>query len=191
MEGLYTRTLFRYDERLLDRMGPAFELGRSFVRAEYQRSFSALLLLWKGIGRLLATAPHYRALFGPVSISSRYQDMSQWLLRAFLAQHHLNHDLEPLVDALHPPATVSGPPHGGTAIADVAELDVLIKRLEGRGGIPVLLRHYLRLNATLLGFNVDPAFGDALDALMMVDIRRVPAPLRIRYLGAYDDAQAA
>jgi len=55
----------------------------------------------------------------------------------------------------------------------------------------VLLRQYLRLNATLLGFNVDPAFGDALDALMMVDIRRIPIPLRLRYLGRIDSARAA
>ena len=40
--------------------------------------------------------------------------------------------------------------------------------------MPVLLRQYLQLNASLLGFNVDPAFGDALDALMMVDLTRVP-----------------
>jgi putative hemolysin len=191
LEGLYTRTLFRYDDRLLDRMGPALELGRSFVRAEYQRSFGALLLLWKGIGRLLAAAPEYRVLFGPVSISSRYQDMSQRLLRAFLAQNCLDRELEPLVDAVHPPASTAAPPRGSAAIADVGELDILIKRLEGRQGIPVLLRQYLRLNATLLGFNVDPAFGDALDALMMVDIRRIPAPLRLRYLGQVDQAQAA
>jgi putative hemolysin len=190
IEGLYTRTLFRYDERLLDRMGPAFELGRSFVRTEYQRSFSALLLLWKGIGRLLAATPEYRTLFGPVSISSRYQDMSQRLLRAFLAQNHLNRDLERLVDAVHPPAAAC-PSRGSAAIADLDELDVLIKRLEGRQGIPVLLRQYLRLNATLLGFNVDPAFGDALDALMMVDIGRIPAALRLRYLGHSDEARAA
>ncbi len=30
--GLYTRTLFRYDERLIARLTPALELGRSFVR---------------------------------------------------------------------------------------------------------------------------------------------------------------
>jgi putative hemolysin len=191
LDGLYTRTLFRYDERLLDRMGPAFELGRSFVRAEYQRSFGALLLLWKGVGRLLATAPEYRALFGPVSISSRYQDMSQHLLRAFLAQNHLNRDFEGLVDAIQPPAHQPAPLRGTPAVADVDELDVVIKRLEGRQGIPVLLRQYLRLNATLLGFNVDPAFGDALDALMMVDVARIPAALRLRYLGAVDHATAA
>src|SRR6185503_16515013 len=125
LDGLYTTTLFRYDERLLDRMGPALELGRSFVRAEYQRSYGALLLLWKGIGRLLASAPEYRVLYGPVSISSRYQDMSQRLLRAFLAQNHLDRDLEALVEAVNPPP--AAPPRGAPAVTDVGELDTLIK----------------------------------------------------------------
>ena len=49
--------------------------------------------------------------------------------------------------------------------------------------MPVLLRQYLRLNASLLGFNVDPAFGDALDALMMVDLTRVQPNILERYLG--------
>ena len=56
-DGLYTQTLFRYDERLLDRLSPAIELGRSFVRAEYQRDYAPLLLLWKGIGRFVRGAP--------------------------------------------------------------------------------------------------------------------------------------
>jgi putative hemolysin len=48
---LYTATLFHYSDEFLHRIGPAVELGRSFVRLEYQRSFGPLLLLWKGIGR--------------------------------------------------------------------------------------------------------------------------------------------
>jgi putative hemolysin len=189
LAGLYTRTLFRYDERLLQRLGPALELGRAFVRAEYQRSYGALLLLWKGIGRLLASSPDCRVLFGPVSISSRYQGMSQRLLRAFLVQNHLDPSLDGFVDAVNPPAPLPTPARRAAAVTDVAELDVLIQRLEGRG-VPVLLRQYLRLNATLLGFNVDPAFGDALDALMMVDINCIPAALRRRYLGQEEAAAA-
>ncbi len=54
--------------------------------------------------------------------------------------------------------------------------------------MPVLLRQYLQLNASLLGFNVDPAFGDALDALMMVDLTRVPVRTLQRYLGRRDAA---
>jgi hypothetical protein len=117
--------------------------------------------------------------------------MSQRLLRAFLAQNHVDPDLEPLVAAIHPPSKLPALPQGRAAMADVGALDSMIKRVEGSQGIPVLLRQYLRLNATLLGFNVDPAFGDALDALMMVDIRRIPAPLRLRYLGRVDHARAA
>src|SRR5215469_3163457 len=51
--GLYTSTLFRYDERLFEKLGPALELGRSFVRPDYQRQYAPLLLLWKGIARLV------------------------------------------------------------------------------------------------------------------------------------------
>jgi putative hemolysin len=69
VDGLYTRTLFRYDERLIARLSPALELGRSFVRAEYQKNYNALLLLWKGIGRFVASHPQHRVLFGPVSIA--------------------------------------------------------------------------------------------------------------------------
>ena len=181
--GLYTTTLFRYDERMLDRLGPALELGRSFVRAEYQKNYSALLLLWKGIGRLVARSPRYRVLFGPVSISSRYQEASQQFLRRFLEQEHGNQSLASLVHAVNPPRPMAPPSRDSVVAADVDELDALIARIEGRQGIPVLLRQYLRLNATLLGFNIDPAFGDALDALMMVDLTKLPVETLQRYMG--------
>ncbi len=48
--GLYTSTLFRYSKQLLERIGPAVELGRSFIRPEYQKQYAPLLLLWKAIG---------------------------------------------------------------------------------------------------------------------------------------------
>jgi putative hemolysin len=181
--GLYTTTLFRYDERMLERLGPALELGRSFVRAEYQKSYSALLLLWKGIGRLVARSPRYRVLFGPVSISSRYQEASQQFLRRFLEQEHGNQALASLVHAVNPPRPIAPPSRDSAVAADVDELDALIARIEGRQGIPVLLRQYLRLDATLLGFNIDPAFGDALDALMMVDLTKLPVETLQRYIG--------
>jgi hypothetical protein len=164
------------------RFAPALEIGRSFVRQEYQRSYSALLLLWKGIGQLVARSPRYRVLFGPVSISSRYRDSSQELLRAFLAQQYGDTTFDGLIEAINPPS-LTPPLRGAAAVADVEELDKLIGRLEGGQGIPVLLRQYLKLNATLLGFNVDPAFGDALDALMMVDLTRLPLPALQKYLG--------
>jgi putative hemolysin len=184
VEGLYTSTLFKYDERLLHRFGPALELGRSFVRPEYQRSHSALLLLWKGIGELVARSPQYRVLFGAVSISNRYHDTSQTLIRTFLSQHR-NSDLTRFVQGVNPP-----PPIASTlpVSSDLEALGSLINRVEGDRGVPVLLRQYLRLNATSLGFNVDRSFADALDALMMVDLAALPAAALKKYLGAENAA---
>ena len=179
--GLYTSTLFRYDERLMARLSPALELGRSFVRREYQRNPSALLLLWKGIGQLVARSPQYRTLFGPVSISSRYRDSSQQMLIEFLEQNHRDAELAELVEALNPPSL---PPLPGRATGNVGELDALISASEPDGkGIPVLLRQYLRLHARVIGFNVDPTFGDALDALVTVDLTEVDTAILNRYLG--------
>ena len=61
--GLYTQSLFKYGSRVLRTMNPSIELGRSFVRAEYQRGFAPLMLLWRGIGRFCAF-PRYAILFG-------------------------------------------------------------------------------------------------------------------------------
>ena len=62
-------------------------------------------------------------------------------------------------------------------------LDRIVGRLERSRGMPVLLRQYWKLGATVMGLSVDPAFNHSLDALMMVDLAAVsPAMLR-RYLG--------
>ena len=188
VDGLYTRTLFRYDERLITRLSPALELGRSFVRAEYQKNYTALLLLWKGIGRFVAIHPQYRVLFGPVSISCRYSDRSHCLLMAFLHQNHLDSDLAQIVEPITPRVVTPAP--APYVPRSVEEADRLVTEAERDGkGVPVLLRQYLKLNAKLLGFNVDPQFGDALDALMMVDLTTVDVTILNRYLGRQATAQ--
>ena len=183
VRGLYTRTLFTYDDRLLTRLGaPALELGRSFVRVEYQKNYNALLLLWRGIGAFVARHPQYRYLFGPVSISARYSDTSHAMLVEFLRHNHLDRDLADLVDAIRPPFLAS--PIDRTLPGSVEDLNRLIAESEDDGkGIPVLLRQYLKLNARLLGVNVDRDFGDAIDALMIVDLTTVSASILQRYLG--------
>ncbi len=185
VDGLYTRTLFRYDQELLTRIGgPALELGRSFVRVEYQKHHNALLMLWKGIGRFVARHPQYRFLFGPVSISARYSDTSHGLLTAFLRQNHLDRELSAVVDAINPARVVPAPDACTLVTRSVDDVNQLVQRAERDGkGVPVLLRQYLKLNARLIGFNTDPAFGDALDALMIVDLTAVDPGILARYLG--------
>jgi putative hemolysin len=188
VDGLYTRTLFRYDARLLSELGPALELGRAFVRPEYQRDYSPLLLLWKGIGAYVARNPRYRRLFGTVSISADYKSLSQQLLAAFLYTTSFRDDLARWIEPKNPPAFLRGgrgmPRPVAAVVRTIAEVGALIAEIEADGkGVPVLLRQYLKLNAKLLGFNVDDAFGGVLDGLMMVDLMELAPELRARYMG--------
>jgi len=203
VDGLYTSTLFRFRRPLMDQIGPALEMGRSFVRREYQRATPALTLLWKGIGRYVAQRPRYRRLFGPVSISNEYRSMSRQLLMAFLSMNRYVDDLGRLIRPRHPARFGPGAlDHrtAGTVVRDLDEVDTLIREIESdRRSIPVLLRQYLRLNGVLLGFNVDREFGGVLDGLILVDLVRVDRPLLVRYMGvegaagflAHHDVQSA
>ena len=53
------------------------------------------------------------------------------------------------------------------------ELSQLLAQIESDGkGVPILLKQYLKLGGRMLGFNLDDQFGDALDGLVVVDLRR-------------------
>jgi putative hemolysin len=186
ISGLYTSTLFRFDRRLFDHMGPALELGRSFIRLEYQRSFSGLLLLWKGVGRLVVDQPEHAVLFGPVSISASYRKASQQLIAAFLKQNAYRHAASRWVRSRTPfrGRTTHGLHRVVPELRDLDEVSAFIADLEvDRKGIPILLRQYLKVGGRLLGFNVDPAFSNVLDVLVMVDLRTTPEKILARYLG--------
>ena len=185
---LYTRTLFRFREGLLDSKSPALELGRSFVRLEYQKSFSALLLLWKGIGRYVARNPRYRVLFGPVSISRDYSEASRALIVAYLEERCGNGNLARFVEPRHQfraPRLRGCDPHVlAHLLENVDELSDAVADLEPDGkGIPVLLRQYLNCGGQMLAFNVDRAFSHVVDGLVVVDLMKMSRPQLEKYLG--------
>lgn len=187
VNGLYTRQLFAWEPSFLQRIGPALELGRSFVRLEYQKTYAPLLLLWRGIGQFLVLNPRYKVLFGAVSISRNYSAISRQLMVQFLRTHRQSPDLAPLVRARHPFRTrpcqitrelVKGP------VGNIDELSTLVEDLElDRKSVPILLKQYLKLGGELVSFNVDRSFSDALDGLIVVDLRKTDARLLDRYLG--------
>jgi putative hemolysin len=185
--GLYTSTLFRYSKTLLDRIGPAVELGRSFIRREYQKQYAPLLLLWKAIAAYVARQPECATLFGAVSISNEYHPVSRHLLVKFLEAHRA----EALARMVSPRCAYRPDERlfrrTGTlrrVPEDLDDLSALIADLERDGkGVPILIRQYLKTGGRLLGFNVDRYFSNALDALIMVDLRTAPVPLLDRYMG--------
>lgn len=189
VRGLYTATLFRYGDPFLDRLGPALELGRSFVHLEYQKGFAPLLLLWKGIGAFVARNPQYKILFGPVSISNQYQAVSRELMVSFLEKYALLQGWAGLVRNRQAPdgGLLKGAhrPVFPDCGFDIEDLSAVVGDIEQKqAGVPVLLRQYLRLGGKLLGFNVDPKFANALDGLILVELTKTEPKLLERYLGA-------
>jgi len=183
LAGLYTHTLFQYDHRFIEQLGPSIELGRSFISPAYQRSFQPLLLLWKGIGKFVIENAPAHVLFGPVSVSADYAMASRELIARVLSQQNENLVLSRLVKARRPLRSQWDP--NKAVVCDLEELGELIAGLEADGkSIPVLLRQYLKLGGQLLAFNVDPKFGNCLDGLIVVDLARTDSKLLERYMGS-------
>jgi putative hemolysin len=186
LNGLYTSTLFTYKPRLFETMGPALEMGRSFIRPKYQKSYTGLMLLWKGIGQLVLRNPGYTTLFGPVSISADYRSESQRLMVAFLEQNKFAHEWSRWVKPRWSirPARSMGIRLSPDQLRDLEDVSGFISEIEAdHKGVPILLKQYLKLGGRLLGFNVDPDFSNVLDVLIMVDLRRTEPKILTRYMG--------
>ncbi len=185
--GLYTSTLFDYRSELLDRINPSIELGRSFVRPEYQKSYQPLMLLWKGIGTFLAANPQYRTLFGPVSINNSYHAVSRQLIVAYSRKNPPT-ELSRMVRGRHPiRRRTSGRKElqaACTLLHDTQDLSELVSDIEkDQKGIPILLKHYMKLGGQVLAFSVDPNFSDVLDGLILVDLDKTDPRVLERYMG--------
>ncbi len=188
--GFYTSTLFKFKPEFFETLNPAIELGRSFIVSEYQRKQASLALIWRGLGRFIALNPRYKTLFGPVSINPEYQALSKDLIVQFLRTHSLTRNLSLLVIAQAP-----APPKPNCGVrkksvekastCDIDDISALISEIEtDKKGVPVLLRHYLKLNGRIISFNEDPEFGSCLDGLIIVDLLKSDPRLLKAHMGA-------
>ncbi len=174
--GLYTSSLFAFDARFFEQMGPALELGRSFIRSEYQKQYGSLLMLWKGIGAYVARHPETPTLFGAVSISNSYTRASRELMVRFFQSHEYG----PLAKLVRPKSSLRQRRKlrrweisSISRLLDLDDLSNSVAELEKDGkGIPILLRQYLKVGGKILSFNVDKSFSNVLDGLILVDLRK-------------------
>jgi putative hemolysin len=123
--GLYTQSLFRYGPRLLESLNPAIELGRSFVRPEYQKGYSPLLLLWRGISQFILRSPQYAVLFGPVSISNSYAPVSRQLMVDYLRARNVEAKLSRHVKPRRPFRAERSKIGDNVQIADLRDIEQL------------------------------------------------------------------
>lgn len=190
-KGLYTSTLFKYGKEFLMRINPAIELGRSFIRHEYQKVYSSLLLLWKGIARYISLNPKYKTLFGLVSINGNYKADSVKLMVDFLKMNNFDHNLSRMVRPRTPfiYKVIKGFDLESTDCGkmDLNDISGMVSDIEEDSkGVPILLKHYLKLGGTLLGFNIDTAFSNVVDSLILVDLTLTDSRVMERFMGEKD-----
>ncbi len=192
IKGLYTHTVFRYDEKLFLKIGSALELGRSFVCPEYQRQYAPLLLLWKGIARFVALHPETPVLFGAVSISNEYSSLSREMIVRYFEQRMANDkDGREFSDLIHARTPFRAPKLRRwdcgalcSALRDLDELAQPISDIEEDGkGLPILIKQYEKVGGRLVGFNLDRKFSDVVDGLVIVDLRHTDPSVLERYMG--------
>ncbi len=185
--GLYTNTLFHIQPQLFQEMTGAIELGRSFVRDEYQRSYYPLLMLWTGIGHFIVNHNiGLHSLFGPVSISADFQGTSKDLMVRFLMDNNLEKKLRNMVKPRNPypeRQAMNLEFYNSFSVKSLNDVQDLLSEIETTDlKVPILLKHYLKMGGNILAFNVDPDFNDVLDGLMYIDLRQTPHEMLRKYM---------
>ncbi len=185
VKGLYSRSLYTYDEAFINRLGTAIEMGRSFIHPDYQRKPVSLNLLWRGIGRILVERPRYHTLFGSVSISREYSDLARALIADTLLTNFKANEFDQLVKPITPHKIMNRvwTSEMLAELANVKMLGKLIGRCDPGKALPVLLRHYLSVNGKMVCFNIHPNFNDSLEGLIIVDARKTDTKTLRRFLG--------
>jgi putative hemolysin len=176
--GFYITELFKLKTQFIPVLRKSLELGRSWIRKEYQTKPLPLFLLWKGILKFLIDNPRYRYLIGPVSISNSFSKFSKSLIVDYINRNHFDHEMAQYVKPRKKFKVDFAKIDTDLLMAgedSFKGLDNLISEVETRNmKVPVLLRQYIALNAKIISFNIDPKFADCLDGFLVLDLEKVP-----------------
>lgn len=179
MEGFYLNDLFRFEPELYEMMSKSIEMGRAFIVKEYQQKPMPLFLLWRGIIHTTLRYPEHKFLLGGVSISNQFTDFSKSLMIEFMKSNYYDPYIAQYV---HPKKEFKVKLKDADkdfifdeTEADLNKFDKIIDELEpGSLRLPVLIKKYIKQNARLVAFNVDPLFNNAIDGLMYIRIADLP-----------------
>ncbi|MEC4003345.1 lysophospholipid acyltransferase family protein [Flavobacterium sp. SUN052] len=179
MDGFYLNDLFRFESELHEMMHNSIEMGRAFIIKDYQQKPMPLFLLWRGIIHTTLRYPEHKYLLGGVSISNQFTDFSKSLMIEFMKSNYYDPYIAQYV---HPKKEFKVKLKDADkdfifdeAEADLNKFDKIIDELEpGNLRLPVLIKKYIKQNARLVAFNVDPLFNNAIDGLMYIRIADIP-----------------
>ncbi len=188
--------LFAYSEEFIkDYLPYTIELGRSFVRPEYQssrmgaKSLYALDNLWDGLGALMITIPQTKYFFGKATIYPSFKDEARAYITYFMQKYfpdkeHIIFPKKPVVfnekrDEIEQCFC------GGTYKEDYTILKKQIKQLGFN--IPPLINAYMSLSPTMRTFGscINDEFSDVLETGLMITIEEIFEEKRIRHVQTY------
>lgn len=181
-KGFYTAEIFKIKSKFEPVLKRSLELGRSWIRKEYQQKPLPLFLLWKGIVKfIMDNQPKYKYLIGPVSISNSFSEFSKSLIVDYISKNHFDTQMAQYVKPRNKFKAVLPNPDTDLLLESkdsLKDLDNLISDIEtSKMKMPVLLRQYIALNGKIVCFNIDPKFSDSLDGFLVVDIENIPAEM--------------
>lgn len=179
IDGFYLQDLFRFEPELFGMMSQSIEMGRAYIIKEYQQKPMPLFLLWKGIVHTTLRHPKHKYLIGGVSISNQFSNFSKSLMIEFMKSHYW----DPYVaQYVHPKKEFKVKLKDADkefvfdeTQADLNKFDRMIDEVEpGSLRLPVLIKKYIKQNAKVVAFNVDPLFNNSVDGLMYIKIADLP-----------------
>lgn len=180
LEGLYLSKMFEFEKGFANCQEPCIEMGRSFLVPEHQKSFYGLYLLWRGIGEFVVRFPKYRKLYGTVSISKLYQGRSVDVINRTLLTP--NDAVKPYVSFTLPADNELNEflsQHQSTSTV----ISAVVQGIEpDNKDLPILLKHYQKMNAQFYCIGIDRNFNDTPGLLLCVDLPAAPQRMLKQYL---------
>ena len=178
IKGFYTNSLFDFDQELQPFFKKVIEMGRAYISIEYQQKPLPLFLLWRGIVHVCLRNPEHKFLMGGVSISNRFSDFSKSLMIEFMRSHYFDPAVAQYVHPKNDYKVYLSERDKSLFFEglddDLNKFDKLIDDFEPEMRLPVLIKKYIKQNAKVVAFNVDPNFNDAIDGLMYIRISDLP-----------------
>lgn len=188
--------MFGYSERFMrDYLPYTIELGRSFVRLEYQSSrqgtaaIYVLDNLWDGLGALTRVYPNIKYLFGKVTMYPSYTREDRNMILHFLNKYFPDRDR--LAWPLHPLVTDADPAEleakftGGDFKSDLRLLNNFV-RSHGNT-IPPLVHAYMSLSPTMRTFGtaINYEFGDVEETGIFLAIDEILEEKKQRHIATF------
>lgn len=188
--------MFRFSQRFLDEYLPyTIELGRSFVRPEYQSSRAGakaiyvLDNLWDGLGSLTVIHEDIRYLFGKVTMYPSYTAVCRDMILYFLNKYFPDPDgLVRPIKALKTNADQKALGRlfcGGDFKSDFKILNAEV-RAHG-DTIPPLVHAYMGLSPTMrmFGTAINDEFGDVEESGIFMAIDEILEEKKKRHIDSY------